>query len=170
MKSGFSPMIGCIPMENSQIYYEVQGDGQPVLLIPGSGGDSWWLHKIAGELAKNFKVITYDLRGCARSISDGPLNIEMCRLSADATNVLDAAGVKSAYVIGVSSGAIIALDMASRYPERVDGIIAFEPPLIQLHTRRIQLQKMIAKVYATALNCGAGFAGLKFALGAGLPE
>jgi len=169
MSLNLSHQKGYIAIDGDQVYYEVQGQGQPLLLIPGGTGDSWWLHKIASALSKDFKVITYDLRGTARSIASKPLNIEIGRLSADAVAVLERLGEHSAFIVGVSSGAVIGLDLASRYPDYVKALVAFEPPLIRIHPRKQQLQKLIAKANYIALRWGADWAGLRFAIGVGLP-
>ena len=53
------------------LYYESHGEGEPLILIPGTGfaGDVWDIEQ-TGPLAKNLRVITFDQRGCGRSSTD----------------------------------------------------------------------------------------------------
>jgi pimeloyl-ACP methyl ester carboxylesterase len=83
--------------------------------------------------------------------------------------VLGAANERSAAIFGVSSGAIIALDLATRHPEAVKTLIAHEPPLIRLHSQAKKWQKFFAGIYGTALRYGTTAAALRFILGAKLP-
>src|SRR5437763_13729281 len=103
---------GYVFTEGDQLYYEVRGEGAPLLMIPGGGGDGRVYTLAAEILANDYKVITYDRRGNARSSGKAPQNFEVSQQSRDAVVVLQAAGESSAHVFGNSSGAIIALDMA----------------------------------------------------------
>jgi pimeloyl-ACP methyl ester carboxylesterase len=69
-----------------------------------------------------FTCVTYDNRGSGRS--DSPLKLtSMPELAGDAVRVLDAAGVESAHVYGLSMGGMIAQEVAIRFPERVRGLV-----------------------------------------------
>ncbi|QEC71475.1 alpha/beta hydrolase [Arachidicoccus ginsenosidivorans] len=160
---------GYYKYKSGHIYYEIKGKGAPLLLIPGGSGDCWWLHKIADALSGNFQVISYDLYGKARSITHTPSNIDINQFAKDAINLVTALGLEKVYIVGVSSGAVIALDIAEKYPAYVKEMIVFEPPLICIHPRFDALSKHFAKVYLTALKWGESIAGLRFALGTGLP-
>jgi pimeloyl-ACP methyl ester carboxylesterase len=104
---------GRVTTEGDELYYEVHAEGLPLLLIPGGGGDGGSYSLIADILSDQFKVITYDRRANARSTMNFPQNFEISQQSRDAVAVLRAVGETSAFVFGNSSGAIIALDMAS---------------------------------------------------------
>jgi pimeloyl-ACP methyl ester carboxylesterase len=160
---------GRVSTEGDELYFEVRGRGTPLLMIAGAGGDSHWFHLLAEQLAADHKVITYDRRANARSTAKAPLNFEVSQQTRDALAVLNAADEQSAVVLGVSSGAVIALDLASRSPQAVRTLIAHEPPLVQLHSKRRKWQKFFAGIYATAIRYGSTLAALRFALGAKLP-
>src|SRR4030095_1115175 len=102
---------GFIKTEGDELYYEVRGTGQPLLMIPGGGGDGRIYSFVADILANEYRVITYDRRANSRSTGNDPRNFEISQESRDAVAVLHAAGEPSAFVFGSSSGAVIALDM-----------------------------------------------------------
>src|SRR4029434_3804609 len=111
-------MIQCgrVRTEGDDLYYEVRGQGQPLLMIAPGGGDGWHYSYVADILADEYKVITYDRRANARSTMHDPQNFEISQQSRDALAVLRAVGEESAFVFGNSSGAVIALDMAKTQP------------------------------------------------------
>ncbi len=45
------------------LYYEIHGSGEPLVLIPGLGYDGWMWHKMIMGLAEHFQVISIDNRG-----------------------------------------------------------------------------------------------------------
>ena len=106
----------------TSIYYEVHGDGPPVVLVHGSGGNhaAWW-QQIAG-LQKRFTVVTIDLRGFGKSQSDSDAYEEK-DFAGDIVAVLDAADLNDAILLGQSIGAAAALRAGLRSPARVIGVI-----------------------------------------------
>src|SRR5216683_2801082 len=97
---------GRVTTEGDELYYEVRGQGQPLLLIPPGGGDGDFYAAVADSLCDEYKVITYDRRANARSTMNDPQNFEISQQSRDAVAVLRAAGETSAFVFGNSSGAV----------------------------------------------------------------
>ena len=124
---------GFVKTEGDDLYYEIRGQGQPVLMIPGGGGNSTLYSFVADILSDQYKVITYDRRANSRSTGNDPQNFDIGQQSRDAVAVLHAAGETSAFIFGNSSGAVIALDMAKTQPQSVRAIIAHEPPLARMH-------------------------------------
>jgi pimeloyl-ACP methyl ester carboxylesterase len=55
-----------------ELYFERRGSGPPLLLIVGGGGDCGYYEEVAGILADEFTVLSYDRRGNSRSILHGP--------------------------------------------------------------------------------------------------
>jgi len=106
----------------ARIWWDQSGTGDPVLLIMGHayGADMW--HRTAPELAASYRVIRFDNRGVGRS-SDPPGPYPVPLMAQDALAVLDAAGVGSAHVYGVSMGGFIALQLALDHPGRVRSLI-----------------------------------------------
>jgi pimeloyl-ACP methyl ester carboxylesterase len=114
----------------TDLYYERRGDGQPLLLVVGGGGDHGYYDGLAENLADEFTVLTYDRRGNSRSVlHDSPRPLVMWEQSADALAVLDANDVEAALVFGNSGGASVVLDLAARHPGRVNAAVVHEPPV-----------------------------------------
>ena len=97
------------------------GAGPPVLLIMGLGMNAtgWWRTVPA---LSDFRVIAFDNRGVGRSDRvPGPYTT--AEMADDAVSVLDAAGVESAHVYGISLGGMIAQEVALRHPDRVRALV-----------------------------------------------
>jgi 3-oxoadipate enol-lactonase len=108
--------------QGARIYWDEQGHGPPVLLIMGLGYSSHMWHRIRGVLGKHYRTIAQDNRGVGRSdLPPGPYSIAL--MASDAAAVLDAAGIESAHLFGVSMGGMIAQEFALQYPKRVRSLI-----------------------------------------------
>src|SRR5262245_61300953 len=123
---------GRVETEGDEIFYEVRGQGPPLLMIPGGGGDAGFFSLVADILADEYKVITYDRRVNSRSTRRDPRNFEISQPSRDAVAVLRAAGEAPAFVFGNSGGAVIALDMAKTQPQAVRAAVAHEPQVVRV--------------------------------------
>ena len=107
-----------------RLYWEDTGGvGPPVLLIMGLGMNAtgWW--RTVPVLAEaGLRVVAFDNRGVGRSERlPGPYTV--AEMAADAVSVLDAAGIESAHVYGVSLGGMIAQEVALRHGERVRSLV-----------------------------------------------
>ncbi len=110
---------GFAPVEGGQLYYEVAGQGDPLVLIHAGIADSamWEAHMPA--LARSHRVIRFDLRGFGQSPAcAGPYSPR-----ADLRALLDHLGVRRATLVGVSLGGALALDFALEYPALVDRLV-----------------------------------------------
>ena len=110
----------------SDLYHEEFGEGASILLIHPSGatGSTWG--PAVEALARVGRVITYDRRGYARS--GGQPVRKLSTHSADAAALLESLQAAPAVVVGTSSGAMIALDLAVRRPELVRAVVEHEGP------------------------------------------
>src|SRR5580658_1296832 len=114
--------MSIIQHQGAKIYWDEQGQGTPVLLIMGLGYPSQMWHRTRPLLVERYRTIALDNRGVGRSdIPPGPYPIAV--MAADAAAVLDAAGVDSAHVYGVSMGGMIVQEFALAYPKRVRSLI-----------------------------------------------
>ena len=107
---------------DAQIWWDAEGEGEPLLLIQGLGysSDMWW--RLLPELTPTFRVIRFDNRGVGRTgVPAGPYPV--ATMAADALAVLDAAGETSAHVMGVSMGGFITQEVVLGAPERVRSLI-----------------------------------------------
>jgi pimeloyl-ACP methyl ester carboxylesterase len=108
--------------ESVRIYWDEQGQGEPVLLIMGLGYTAHMWQRTRPRLAEHFRTIAFDNRGVGRSDAPaGPYPIAL--MASDAAAVLDAAEVHSAHLFGVSMGGMIAQEFALQYPTRVRSLI-----------------------------------------------
>jgi pimeloyl-ACP methyl ester carboxylesterase len=108
--------------DGATLHWEVQGSGEPVLMIMGLSFtlDMWY--RLRPAIASRYRAILFDNRGVGRSDTPrGPYS--MCQMAEDARAVLDAAGVESAYVMGASMGGMIAQELYFRHPDRVRALL-----------------------------------------------
>jgi pimeloyl-ACP methyl ester carboxylesterase len=105
------------------IYYEARGEGSPVILINGWGGNlDSWSGKMIDLLVGKHRVIMMDNRGTGRSDKpDIPYTMDM--MAADAKGVLDALEVEKAHVMGFSMGGAITQTFGVNYPERTLSLV-----------------------------------------------
>ncbi|MFI6473868.1 alpha/beta fold hydrolase [Streptomyces sp. NPDC050516] len=129
------PATGTLKVPGATLRYEVRGAGPVLLLIAGGGGDAGIFEPVADALADRFTVVTYDPRGHSRSPLDGPdVDQRVEEQAEDAYRLLDrvAPDGAPAYVFGTSSGAIVAVELLTRHPERLARVVAHEPVLVSL--------------------------------------
>jgi pimeloyl-ACP methyl ester carboxylesterase len=108
--------------QGAKIYWDEAGQGEPLLLIMGLGYPSAAWYRTRPVLAKEYRTIAFDNRGVGQSdMPAGPYFIPL--MASDAAAVLDAAGVESAHVFGISMGGMIAQEFALQYPGRVRSLI-----------------------------------------------
>jgi pimeloyl-ACP methyl ester carboxylesterase len=110
---------GTLETNGARIYYEVDGSGDPVVLIhAGVANLRMWDEQVAA-LGDRYRVIRYDTRGYGRTETDA---VEFSN-RADIAALLDRLGETSAHVVGLSRGGSIALDFAIEYPDRVRSLV-----------------------------------------------
>ena len=106
---------GILETNGARIYYEVEGSGAAVVFIHAGVADlRMWDDQVAA-LRDQYRLIRYDTRGFGRTETDGvPFSNR-----ADIAELLDHLGEERAHVVGLSRGAMIALDFAIESPDRV---------------------------------------------------
>ena len=111
-----------VNVDGVNIFYETQGQGEPMMLIMGYGHHSLHWGALTKEFAKQYQVITLDNRGVGRSDKpDAPITIAM--MADDACKVLDALSISKANVFGVSMGGMIAQEFALNHSDRLLNLI-----------------------------------------------
>jgi 3-oxoadipate enol-lactonase len=111
-----------VKVSGLNMYYEVHGEGRPLVLISGLGNDlSSWALQIP-DLAKRYRVISFDNRGSGHTDApDQPYSIRM--MAEDTAGLMDALGIEKAHVLGISMGGYIAEELAMAWPGRVTGLV-----------------------------------------------
>lgn len=109
--------------KDAKIYYEVYGEGQPIVLLHGGlFGSTIEFSDLIDKLKPNFKVIAISTRGHGKSeIGSEPLTLE--QRATDAITVINAVTKESVIVIGFSDGGYSAYKLGAMYPERVKKMI-----------------------------------------------
>lgn len=122
-----------LKVPGATLYYEVQGRGPTLLIIPGGPQDAGVFAELSQRLADRYTVVTYDPRGNSRSTFDGEVKpLLMDQQADDAAALIEALGKGPAYVFGTSGGAQIGLNLAARHPTLVQALVAHEPPSMML--------------------------------------
>ncbi|RSK28359.1 alpha/beta hydrolase [Bacillus sp. HMF5848] len=111
-----------VDVNGIQLYYEIHGEGPPLLLIEGLGYASWMWNYNVTELSRHFSVIVFDNRGVGKSDKpDVEYTIEL--FADDAAELVRTLGFEKVHVLGVSMGGFVAQEFAIKYPEIVDKLI-----------------------------------------------
>lgn len=118
------------PNDGTQLYYEAQGQGEPLVLIMGLGGSvaAWGMQW--ATFTREHRIIALDNRGAGQSDKpDTPY--DTATMADDVLAVMDAEGVSQSAVLGVSMGGLIAQTLYHRAPERVTRLVlvATGPPV-----------------------------------------
>jgi pimeloyl-ACP methyl ester carboxylesterase len=108
--------------DDADIFYEIRGDGSPVVLLhPFPCDREFWL-PVAAVLESRYRLILPDLRGHGDSeIGEGPAL--MAKHARDIARVLDAAGMGKAAFVGCSIGGYILFEFWRRFRERVTSLV-----------------------------------------------
>ncbi|AYG00087.1 alpha/beta hydrolase [Lactococcus allomyrinae] len=158
-------IYGQVEIDGDVLSYKITGQGVPLLCIAGGGGEGDSFLPLADQLAEHFRVISYDRRANGRSTAHSPEYFDLAQQARDAKAVLHAAGESSAYLLGNSSGAVIALKMLQDFPDTVRKALFHEPPLTHLAENSEKWQTFMSDCYQLALDKGASKAATKFGMG-----
>jgi pimeloyl-ACP methyl ester carboxylesterase len=119
---------GTIDVNGVRLYYELNGSGEPLVLVHGSWGDARSWRFVVPGLAESFRVVVYDRGGHSRSERpDTPGSVD--EDGDDLAALLEALDLAPAHVVTNSYGGNIALRLATRRPEVFRSLSCHEPPL-----------------------------------------
>lgn len=143
MASMKQPITGFVETNGTQLYYEMMGEGHPLVLIHGGYMDRRMWDDQFAVLAQHYRVIRYDVRGFGKS--EWPPVPYTDRQ--DLYNLLSFLGINKTYLIGLSLGGEIAIDFTLDYPDMVEALILVGSsisgaPIMDLITQE-QLQQHI---------------------------
>jgi 3-oxoadipate enol-lactonase len=113
-----------VKIKDINMYYEIQGEGKPLIFIQGLGTEISSAGLFTAELAKKYRVITFDNRGTGRTDKpDDDYSIEM--MAEDTIGLMNKLGIKRAHFMGGSMGACILQVIGAKHPERVKSMILY---------------------------------------------
>jgi pimeloyl-ACP methyl ester carboxylesterase len=105
-----------------EMYYEMYGQGDPLVLIMGLRRNAEWWYCQIPTLSKHFKVLVFDNRGAGRS--DKPkIDYSIPLFADDTAELMKSVNIRKANVLGVSMGGYIAQELAIKYPEMVRSLV-----------------------------------------------
>jgi pimeloyl-ACP methyl ester carboxylesterase len=117
--------VESVQVGDISIDYRVLGQGDPIVLIMGySSTMDMWDPLFLNNLSSKYKVIIFDNRGMGNTTAP-PGNFSIAQFANDTAGLLTALGIEKAHVLGWSMGALVAQELAIRYPKRVDKIILY---------------------------------------------
>ncbi|HLZ71514.1 MAG TPA: alpha/beta hydrolase [Dehalococcoidia bacterium] len=156
-------------INGATIEYEVQGTGEPVLLIHGSIiADAYAPLLAEPAIANRLQLIAYHRRGFAGS-SRAVAPFSIAQQAADARVLLRTLGIERAHVAGHSYGGVIALQLALDAPEVVHSLALLEPAVMAVPSGQQFAENMApaGELYASGKVAEAVDAFLQGAAGAG---
>jgi 3-oxoadipate enol-lactonase len=122
-----------VTVNDLNMYYEIHGEGEPLVLIAGLATDVTAYERLIAALSQRYRVIAFDNRGVGRTDKpDIPYSIDM--MAEDTAGLLTALGIGRAHVLGVSMGGRIAVALALRHPDQVKSLI-----LVSTFVKRIPI-------------------------------
>ncbi|MEM7016885.1 MAG: alpha/beta hydrolase [Pseudomonadota bacterium] len=116
-----------IDRDGVNIYYEVHGEGTPILLSHGYSSTAQMWEPQLEALGKTHQLIAWDMRGHGQSDSpeDQSLYSEAATVE-DMASILDALEIEKAIIGGLSLGGYMSLAFNLKYPERVQALLLFD--------------------------------------------
>jgi clorobiocin/coumermycin A biosynthesis protein CloN7/CouN7 len=164
------PTTQMLDVPGARLSYERRGSG-PLLLLIGSPMDRTGFAGLAGALADDYTVVTYDPRGIANSSrEDTTQDVTPEQQADDVHRLLGALGGGPADVFGSSGGATVGLALVTAHPDQVRTLVAHEPPVTELLPNSAQRRAEIDDIYQTYRAEGADKAMQKFMAHAGLGQ
>ncbi|GAA3594883.1 alpha/beta hydrolase [Nonomuraea rosea] len=162
-----NPAIAHLRVDGATLHYETRGSGPLLLLIPGGTGGAASFAGVAGDLAADYTVVSYDPRGLSRSPLDDPeAEQRVAQHADDAFRLLELLSPDApARVAGCSSGAIVALHLLTAHPGRIERVVAHEPPMVEVLPDAAEHRALLARVQDTFRRDGLMPAAAEFAAG-----
>jgi 3-oxoadipate enol-lactonase len=121
------PRSGTVHTNGQELFYEIHGDGPPLVLVMGIGYDSslWTLQQVPA-LSTRFRVVLLDNRDAGRSSrADEPYTI--ADMADDLAGLLDALDISCTHLLGLSMGSMIGMEFALRHPDHLDRLVLAGP-------------------------------------------
>lgn len=111
-----------VKVNDINMYYESHGEGEPLLLIAGTGSNSSQWGFMIPALSAKYRIVAFDNRDAGRS-DKTDVSYSIDTMADDAIGLMDTLGIERAHILGTSMGGMIAQSLACRHPGRVNRLI-----------------------------------------------
>lgn len=111
-----------IPIDDVNLYYELYGQGQPIILLHGNGSSIGAFSNQIPALSSKYKVYAIDSRAQGRS-SDSTKDLSYKLMADDVANFIKTLGLSNVNIVGWSDGGNIGIELAFAYPELVNKVV-----------------------------------------------
>ena len=132
-----------VQTNDSETYYELRGNGPPIVFIHGALSDHTAAYQQLEAFSDAYTAIAYDIRGHGKSTNPYNASYSIDLLAEDLHEFVDAQGFDRPVLCGVSMGGMIAQVYASRYPDRLSGLVladTFTPAFV---SRRDRIERTV---------------------------
>ena len=111
-----------VRVNDIEMNYELHGEGEPLVLIMGLTGNLEGWRPLVPAFAREYRVLIFDNRGAGLTDKPtGPYSMPM--MADDTAGLMDALGIESAHIYGVSMGGMIAQELVLRHPQKVKALV-----------------------------------------------
>src|SRR5262245_15271256 len=111
-----------VSIGDAELHYESIGDGPPLLLVPGLGGQgSFWAQQVK-DFGRDFRVIVHDHRGTGAS-THSRIRYSVEQMADDVLRLMDGLGIESAHFVGHSTGGAIGQVIAQDHSARLRSLV-----------------------------------------------
>src|SRR5258707_2908772 len=111
-----------VSIGDADIYYEEQGQGPVLMLVPGLGGQGAFWGPQVRDFARDFRVIVHDHRGAGRS-THSRIRYSVDQMAADTVALMDRLGIARAHYVGHSTGGAMGQTIAQDHPDRLLSLV-----------------------------------------------
>ena len=112
-----------VKVNDIETYYEIHGEGTPLLMLMGWGGSiEDWPKSLIDLLSNNFKTIIFDNRGTGRT-SKPKTGYSIKQMSEDAAALLNVLNIPKAHVFGISMGGMLAQEFGINHSDKIHGLV-----------------------------------------------
>ena len=146
---GIKGTTNYLKFDDHQIYYEVFGEGAPLLILHGNGGSAKGKHRLLSKLVSNNQVILMDNRCHGQSsCPEGELTYE--QMAEDTNALMKHLGHEKYYLWGHSDGGIVSLILGYQHPELIDRMLVtganIRPDTTALQNRLVELMGIYPQI------------------------
>lgn len=112
-----------LQLKNTNLYYEIYGEGEPLILLHGNSGSIKEFYQQIPELSKKYQVVAIDSRGQGKSIDASKEYFTYKIFADDIKALIDELSLKKVNIVGWSDGGNTGLEFALKYPENLNKLV-----------------------------------------------